>query len=139
MQRIADAYPNHELLIRADKQGAREHYGRLLMRAFEDRRLKIIEETGEFSAYEMVGGPVRWRVSFTQSGESRHMPIALASLISKYLRELLMACFNAYWTSHVPGLKPTAGYYRDGQRFLRDLQPHLGRLRITTDRLVRQR
>ncbi len=139
VQRIADAYPDHELLIRVDKQGARDHYGKLLMRAFEDRRLKVIEESGESSAYEMVGGPARWRVSFTQSGESRHMPIALASLISKYLRELLMASFNAYWANHVPDLKPTAGYYSDGLRFLRDIQPHLGRLRVTTDSLVRQR
>lgn len=139
VQRVADACPDRELLINIDKQGMRSHYARLLLRAFEDRRLKVLEENNERSAYELVRGQGRWRISFNQSGESQHLPIALASLISKYVRELLMGCFNTYWTGQVPALKPTAGYYQDGLRFLRDIQPHLRRLGVAKDRLVRQR
>ena len=139
IQRVAEAFPDHELRICVDKQGAREHYAPLLLRAFEDRHLKVLEESAEFSAYELVSGHAKWRISFSQSGESQHLLIALASLISKYLRELLMACFNAFWTNQVPALEPTAGYYQDGLRFLRDIQPHLHRLGIAKDRLVRLR
>jgi ribonuclease HII len=139
MQRVADAYPDQELRFAVDKQGAREVYGPLLLRAFEDRRLKVLDETPEHSAYELSGGRAAWRVSFSQSGESRHLLVALASLMSKYLREALMECFNAFWSSHVPELKPTAGYYEDGLRFLKDIQPHLRRLGIEKEWLVRQR
>ena len=75
----------------------------------------------------------------SQAGESRHLLVALASLISKYVRELLMESFNAYWSREVPGLRPTAGYYQDGLRFLKDIQPHLKRLGLTREGLVRQR
>lgn len=139
VQRVADAYPDRELHISIDKQGGRDHYGRLLLRAFEDRRLKVVTESREQSAYELVGGRAPWHVSFHLSGESQHLPIALASLVSKYLRELLMACFNRFWIEQVPDLKPTAGYYQDGLRFLKDIGPHLGRLGIARERLVRQR
>ena len=64
-------------------------------------------------------------------------PIALASIFSKYLRELLMARFNAYWAGHVDDLRPTAGYYQDGQRFLRDIEPAIGRLGVDRSQLVR--
>jgi hypothetical protein len=139
VQRVADAYPDHQLRINIDKQGARDHYARLLLRAFDDRRLRVLEESPEHSAYELTGRRASWRVGFSLSGESRHLPVALASMLSKYLRELLMGRFNAYWKAQVPALKPTAGYYRDGLRFLGDIRPHLARLGIAEHRLVRQR
>ena len=139
IQRVADAYPERELQICIDKQGGREHYGHMLLRSFEDRRLKVIEESDEHSAYELTGSRTRWQISYSQSGESRHLTVALASMISKYVRELLMGCFNAYWLREVPKLAPTAGYYEDGLRFLRDIRPHVQRLGIREDLLVRQR
>jgi len=139
IQRVADAYPRHEIRFFVDKQGARAHYARLLLRAFEDRRLKVIEESQDSSAYELVSGRSAWRISFQQAGESHHLPVALASILSKYVRELFMGCFNAYWSSHVPGLRPTAGYYEDGLRFLKDIEPHLARLGIPRETLVRER
>jgi len=139
MQRVADAHPDRELRFSIDKQGAREAYGPLLLRAFEDRRLRVLEEGPEYSAYQLTGGRGCWRVSFSQGGESRHLLVALASLISKYIRELLMECFNTYWSSHVPELKPTAGYYQDGLRFLKDIESHRRRLGIAREWLVRQR
>lgn len=139
IHRIATAHPDTELRIAVDKQGAREHYGPMLMRAFEGRRMKIVDETQTLSAYELEAGGTSWRVSFNQGGEDKHLPIALASLVSKYLRELLMGCFNAYWASEVPALRSTAGYYQDGQRFLKDIAPHIERLGIRREQLVRER
>ncbi len=173
IQRIADAYPTQALGIDIDKQGARSFYAQALLRAFDGRRLRVIEETESSSCYEMVlpqSPPVRvayssaddcgwpsaprearsaegggrpaaaggWRVRFVESGESKHLPIALASMISKYVRELLMTLFNDHWCSRVENLKSTAGYYQDGLRFLGDLRPHLGRLGVNEEQLVRR-
>lgn len=139
IQRAADAYPDRELRICVDKQGGREHYGSVLLRSFEDRRLKVIAETERHSAYELAGGRALWRISFSQSGESLHLPVALASMVSKYLRELLMGLFNTFWLRHAPDVTPTAGYYEDGRRFLHDIERHIERLGISREMLVRQR
>ena len=64
--------------------------------------------------------------------------MALASVYSKYLRELFMHVFNGYWSGQQPGLEPTAGYYTDAQRWLKDAAPSLRRLNVKTDLLVRR-
>ena len=42
--------------------------------------------------------------------------VALASIVSKTIRELWMDVFNAYWCGRVPGLRPSAGYPNDSWR-----------------------
>ncbi len=49
--------------------------------------------------------------------------VALASIVSKTVREVWMDVFNAYWLVRVPGLKPTAGYPVDAARFRRAIEP----------------
>lgn len=122
-----------------DRQGGRDRYGGLLMRSFEDRQLKILDETEDASAYVLTSGTSTWRVEFRKSGDSQHLPIAAASIVSKYVRELLMGRFNAWWSTHVDDLRPTAGYYTDGLRFLRDIGPSARKLGIRKSRLVRSR
>lgn len=140
IQRVADAFPDRELRVFVDKQGARDHYQRPLMRCFEGRRLRVIAEGRDHSAYELTHDAQRpWRISFHQSGESHHFTVALASMFSKYIREALMQCFNDFWTERAPGVKPTAGYYLDGLRFLRDIEPHIRQLGVARERLVRSR
>jgi len=139
IQRAADAFPGRALHIFVDRQGGRGHYGQLLMRAFEDRRLCVIEETETSSAYELRAEPAAWRVRFTVEGESKHLPVALASIVSKYVRELFMLAFNRYWQSHAPEVAATAGYYQDGMRFIEQIQPHMLRLGVERDHLVRLR
>ena len=39
-------------------------------------------------------------------------------MLCKYLREAFMHRFNNWWGPQLPGLKPTAGYYTDGMRWL---------------------
>ena len=45
------------------------------------------------------------------------MPAALASMASKYLRELAMRAVNHFWCGRLVGLRPTAGYPEDARRF----------------------
>lgn len=139
IQRTADANPNRDLLILVDKQGGRGRYGDLLMRAFEDRKLRVLNESAEESEYELQGRLTKWRIRFSEGGDGKHMAIALASMLSKYVRELYMERFNSYWCAQVADLAPTAGYHEDGVRFLRDIEPHAKRLGIRREQLVRER
>ncbi len=63
----------------------------------------------------------------------------MASMLSKYLREALMHRFNAFWAKHLPEIQPTAGYYQDGSRFLRDIEQKRKELGIADEILVRSR
>ncbi|MCC7145262.1 MAG: hypothetical protein IT443_02325 [Phycisphaeraceae bacterium] len=76
-------------------------------------------------------------VSFEVDGESASLPTALASMISKYTRELLMARFQAYFSARVPDVKPTAGYGADAKRFWQEIEPRLADLAIVGDCLRR--
>jgi len=114
-----------------DRQGGRIEYAGVLARALPDARVTILEESPRASRYELVSasgedGPVRrMRVQFQMEAEQRHLPVALASMIAKLVRELAMERFNRYWCARVAELKPTAGYYTDGKRWLRDVRRHL--------------
>ena len=68
-----------------------------------------------------------------------NFPVALASLVCKYVRELSMHAFNQFWSEQVPGLKPTAGYPLDAVRFKQDIAEAQKRLGITDDVLWRER
>ncbi len=99
-----------------DKHGGRNRYGDLLAAHFDDAFIEIHGESRAQSVYRFGWG--RRRVSFCfRSGAEECLPAALASMASKYLRELAMEAFNAFWTARVAGLKPTAGYPLDARRF----------------------
>lgn len=128
-----------EFHVYVDRLGGRTDYGRLLMQAFPQRHLHVLELDEARSRYRLAGTANDWYVSFQVDGDQQHLPIALASMLAKYLRELLMEQFNAFWRGLDPGLTPTAGYYRDAQRFLADIQPMLGRCGLAADGFVRSR
>ncbi|HOB76181.1 MAG TPA: hypothetical protein PKG54_16835 [Phycisphaerae bacterium] len=137
LQRVADAVGPRPLRIWIDRQGGRTSYAGPLMTAFQEARLEIIEETETRSSYRLDTPWSPWMVRFVEKGETHHLPIALASIFSKYIRELCMLRFNRYWASHVAGLRPTGGYYADGQRFLADIEAALIAQGIDRGRLVR--
>ena len=62
---------------------------------------------------------------------------SLASMTSKYLREVLMESLNRYFLGMCPELKPTAGYWQDGQRFVKDLETHLPDYSYNAQQLIR--
>ena len=78
-------------------------------------------------------------LSFVEKGEESCMAVALASLFSKYVRELFMRLENQYWLQCMPGLKPTAGYYEDAHRFLSQIAPVMREQAIQEDILIRIR
>jgi ribonuclease HII len=126
------------VLIHCDKFGGRNHYAHLLQTVFSECLLQVVRESRAESAYRW--GPPESRVEcrFTAKGES-FLPAALASMASKYLRELAMQAFNDYWIAEHPGLKPTAGYPADARRFRRDIQETQQRLGINERVLWRRK
>ena len=139
VDRILRCAPENRVRLHVDRLGGRRHYREPLMTAFAEYQLQILEETPTRSAYRLTGGGRVVEIEFATGGEEHHFPIALASIYSKYLRELYMRVFNEYWSRRQPGLKGTAGYYRDAQRWIRELSPTLDRLGVDRTLLVRQR
>jgi hypothetical protein len=139
MDHLIRTFGDQGLVIFCDRQGGREHYGALLRLMFDEWTLEIIEERDASSDYNLHRGPHAVRILFREKAESQCLPVALASMLSKYLRESLMHRFNAFWTQHLPQVAPTAGYYNDGSRFLRDIEQKRMELGIPDEQLIRIR
>jgi len=127
------------LVIVCDRQGGRAHYGRLLRLLFDDWSLEVLAERDDLSDYRLLRGSCAVRVLFREHAENCCMPTAVASMLSKYVRELLMRRFNSWWCAQVPQLKPTAGYYTDAQRFLADTADRRRELLVVDRDLIRKK
>ena len=121
-----------------DKHGGRNRYAALLQHHFPESWIETVEESRTASRYAWSdhSGPVR--ATFKTGGES-FLPTALASMTAKYLRELAMQAFNAYWQAQVPGIRPTAGYPVDAKRFKNEIASKQAELRIDDKILWRTR
>lgn len=127
-----------EIFIGCDKHGGRSHYAGLLQHLFPDEIIQVARESGPESVYRWGPRKRRVQIRFSAKGES-WFPSALASMASKYLRELAMRPFNEFWRRHSPGLKATAGYPTDARRFRDDIRAVQDRLQIPDDWLWRER
>ncbi len=99
-----------------DKHGGRNSYQHLLSEHFPEWLIEVYGQSRERSVYRFGPHDRRMEVVFQMKAES-FLPAALASMASKYLRELAMEAFNAFWCGHVAGLQRTAGYPQDARRF----------------------
>jgi len=134
--------PGRSVRVLVDRQGGRRRYLPILQRMYpHGGTFRILAETPDHSGYRMSTGADSLEVHFLKKGESRHLPIALASMASKYVRELFMTLLNRFWAREAGGvdLKPTAGYYTDGNRFLDDIADARRRLAVRDDLLIRSR
>jgi len=132
-------YGTSGLRIHVDRQGGRTRYLPALQRIFHGGQFKILDESDTRSAYRVSGTTRAMEISFTTGAEDRHLPVALASMVSKYIRELCMGMLNAFWAQHVDGLVPTAGYYVDGRRFYQEIEPVVRQLGVDPRLLYRSR
>jgi ribonuclease HII len=140
---LADAWrrvpPDGRGRIVVDHQGGRTRYLVPLQRVFDGCSFKVLDETDTLSAYRLTDGRRMAEIYFMVSGEDAHLPVALASMASKYIRELFMAMLNEFWIQRLPGLSPTAGYYGDGQRFFGEIQAAARQLGVDESMLYRSR
>ena len=119
-------------LIWCDRHGGRKHYSALVAQHFGATLVQTLAETPARSAYRVPAqakaDPTHAKadlnqaqaanldIEFNVGGESQ-VPVAVASMTAKYIRELAMHAFNAFWSSRSPGLNPTAGYPVDALRW----------------------
>jgi hypothetical protein len=124
-----------EIVVWCDRHGGRMRYAPLVSRSFAAPLVQVIEETPLRSAYRL---PARsCRIEFHVQGESR-LPVAVASMTAKYVRELAMHAFNAHWASKLPGLRPTAGYPVDAGRWRSEAAAVVDREGVAWDDLWRR-
>jgi hypothetical protein len=102
----------------ADRHSGRLDYRAPIARAWPGVPFSMLEQSPRASVYGVDNADCR--VLFMPEAEDRHLPVALASMAAKLVRELAMARFNSYWAARMPGLRPTAGYVTDARRWLVD-------------------
>jgi ribonuclease HII len=139
VDRIMRSAPGERVRLYVDRLGGRTHYRDALMAALGGYDLYVLEESPTRSAYRLVRSSRTCEVAFVTGGDARHFPVALASVYSKYLRELQMHVFNKYWCGQIEGLRPTAGYYTDAQRWLQEAAAGINCRSVDRGMLVRQR
>ena len=139
IKRAFDNSAGDDLQIIVDRQGGRVHYRKNLRRSFADMELKILRESPAASSYELKADGKRMRLHFVVGADERVLPVSLASMTSKYLRQLLVGCINHYFVGFYSKLEPTAGYWKDGLRFIEDLKANIPHVRFDSNQLIRCR
>jgi ribonuclease HII len=136
-QALADCQ-GEPVLVVCDKHGGRNQYSRHLQQQFPDVLIEVHHESMSESIYRFGPEAERIEVRFCMGGES-FLPTALASMTSKYLRELAMRAFNDFWCGRVTDLAPTAGYPGDARRFMNAIEAARSELGIDHSVLWRAR
>jgi len=137
LQKIWLDHGRHRPTVVVDRQSGRRNYRELLTLMFENVEIQVQDESPQRSAYFLSRGDRAMTVSFEVEAEVANLPVALASMISKYTRELLMHRFQAWFRRRAPHVRATAGYATDARRFREEIAPVLAELAIEPERLVR--
>jgi ribonuclease HII len=137
LEYIWSRFGKYHPLVVVDRQGGRKNYKELLDSVFFPAESNTLWEDPRKSCYRITSGVRQMDILFLVDSERRHFPVALASMAAKYLRELLMARFQNFWSVRAPDVKPTFGYFGDGRRFLREIQPLLTQLGTDPQILIR--
>ncbi len=103
--------------VLGDKHGGRHYYLPELSQSFPDVWIDRGPEGAKLSRYTLRDRRRRLELSLMPRADKNDGLVALASIVSKTIRELWMDAFNAFWLARVPGLRPTAGYPEDAMRF----------------------
>ena len=131
-------WPKDHPRVIVDRLGGRIHYLRVLQLCFPQTRIHVLAERPAVSRYRLDHDGSLLTVSFVRNAETQHLPVALASMIAKYVRELMMLRLNRYFQKQLPQLRPTAGYVQDARRYVREIEPVLHQLHLSPSRLIRE-
>ena len=137
LELVADVTESQQLRsaeVICDKHGGRNRYDGIISNAFNDQFVFRMEESRQLSRYRLNSFEFRF-----QPRAEEFLPVATASMVSKYVREIAMLEFNQFWKNWRPGLKRTMGYPVDAARFLEDIRDLLGPLKIDLDAVWRSR
>lgn len=123
---------NQQIVV--DKQGGRKFYKEYLDSILNIQSTAIVQEENNHSIYRVNNNEIH----FMAKADSNNFTVALASMFSKYMRELGMLSFNNYWKEKSQDLKRTAGYYTDGIRFITELEKQ-GLMPENIDSIIRKK
>jgi len=127
------------LVVFVDRLGGRRDYRPLLTDAFPGAWLWEQDSSPREQRYRLEGLAGPTEIRFRVKADSSCFAVAVASMTGKYLRELFMRRFNAYWQAidtHVP---ETSGYHADAGPFLEATRRHRRRLGVGDGQIVRCR
>jgi len=110
-------------LVVCDKHGARNRYDDLLQEICDGEFIFRMEEGKPLSRYKTGQSELRFQMK-----AEAHFPVAVSSMVAKYLRETSMELFNRFWTEKLPGIKPTKGYPADAKRFRAEIEQECANL-----------
>ncbi|HEX7479718.1 MAG TPA: hypothetical protein VF331_18085 [Polyangiales bacterium] len=79
------------------------HFQRL-----QEREIEVLQQDRKVASYRVAGVG---SLSFEVDADARHLPVALASMIGKYVRELAMERQNRFYAAAQPGLARASGYH----------------------------
>jgi hypothetical protein len=127
------------LALFIDKHGGRNKYAAMIQQACPGCAVLSEQECMANSVYRVFGLGRDVRLSFQPRADTAHLCVALASMASKYLREVLMLEFNSFWRGHLPQLQPTAGYPGDAARFFDAIRPILAKLGLREETMWRRK
>jgi ribonuclease HII len=125
--------------VLVDKHGGRNTYIAILQDALPQGFVLARGESMERSVYEVLGLQRPVTIVIQPRADAEQFCVALASMVSKYVRELLMCDFNEFWQEQMPGVIPTAGYPGDASRFYEAIRPAIARLGIPEPALWRRK
>jgi ribonuclease HII len=134
---ITKRWPKEHPRIMIDRHGGRIQYRNDLQLCWPEAQIQVLAETPELSRYRLNIDGAFSTITFASKSDEKHLPVALASMVAKYTRELKMVRFNKFFSNLMPELKPTAGYVQDGRRFLKEIEPLLVKKGIKHELLVR--
>lgn len=134
IRRVWQPESDTPVLVVADKHGGRNRYDELISEVLDDQFVFRLTEGREISRYRVH----RTQLQFQMKAE-RHLPVALASMLAKYVREMSMQAWNAYWQRQLPGLQPTQGYPVDAARFRQQIEQRRQQLGVDLDQMWREK
>ena len=114
-------HENQNVTIYCDKHGGRSRYLPMIAQYLTRQPVTVETEGRAVSRYHWLQAKRKITIHFSVGGETQ-LPVALASMVSKYVREIFMHVWNEFWQDHVDDLKPTKGYPVDAKRFMSQIE-----------------
>lgn len=134
LRSVWDPDSNEPTLIIGDKHGGRSRYDELIDEQLDGQMIFRLQEGRQKSSYRVGESEINF-----QTRAEEYFPVAVASMVCKYVREQSMRLFNDFWRRLIPDIKPTKGYPVDARRFRNEITDTQKQLGIPDTTLWRER
>jgi len=138
ISKLLEKTQDESVTICCDKHGGRSRYLPLIQQYLTQQQVTVEIESRAVSRYHWVQADRKITIQFSVGGEDQ-LAVALASMVSKYVREIYMHIWNEFWQDYVDDLKPTKGYPVDAKRFMSQIDSAFKKLRIARSQIWRNR